>query len=83
MLTQFGREIRDMLQPGSGRDHLDVYVCFAHGNESPATLYSANVPAFMALKSVYDSSGLFSWYNPVWAMVVKKIKNKNKKPPSV
>lgn len=55
-----------MLQRGSGRDDLKVYVHFAHGDESPATMYSApNVPVLTALKAVYDPSDLFSWYNPV------------------
>jgi hypothetical protein len=55
-----------MLQLGSGREDLQAYVHFAHGDESPATLYSAiKVPGLQVLKAIYDPAGLFSWYNPV------------------
>ncbi|KAH8672906.1 hypothetical protein BGZ60DRAFT_373699 [Tricladium varicosporioides] len=65
---KFGRKMRDMLQEGSGRDHLHVYVHFAHGDESPTAVYSAaKVAGLQRLKHVYDPSGLFSWYNPVRA----------------
>ncbi|KAI5917887.1 FAD-binding domain-containing protein [Camillea tinctor] len=65
-LTQFGREMRDMLQNGSGRDELSVFVHFGHGDEDPAAWFSRdNLPRLMSLKNVYDPLGIFSWYNPV------------------
>lgn len=65
-LEEFGREVRDMLQSGSGWENLHAFVHFAHGDESPAAWYSAEkLPRLAALKSVYDPSNLFSWYNPV------------------
>ncbi len=65
-ITEFGREVRDRLQCESGRDHLEVYVHFAHGDEPPASLYSsAKIGTIASLKAVYDPSRLFSWYNPV------------------
>ena len=70
---EFGLELRDKLQSASGRHDLHVYVHFAHGDEEPATLYSADkVAGLQALKNVYDPSGLFSWYNPVQATVADK-----------
>ncbi|KAL2289903.1 hypothetical protein FJTKL_01183 [Diaporthe vaccinii] len=65
-LEQFGRDVRDMLQSGSGRDKLHAFVHFAHGDESPAAWYSAEkLPRLAGLKRVHDPSNLFSWYNPV------------------
>lgn len=65
-LEQFGRDVRDMLQNGSGRDSLHAFVHFAHGDESPAAWYSPEkIPRLAGLKRVYDPSNLFSWYNPV------------------
>ncbi|KAK8091032.1 hypothetical protein PG994_000537 [Apiospora phragmitis] len=65
VLTNFGRELRDLLQRGSGRDQLDVYVHFAHGDEGPASWYTAErLPKLVSLKETYDPTGMFSWYNP-------------------
>lgn len=65
-LEQFGRDVRDMLQSGSGRESLHAFVHFAHGDEPPAAWYSAEkLPVLGELKSVYDPFNLFSWYNPV------------------
>lgn len=65
-LAQYGREVRGMLQSGSGREALEVYVHFANGDESPDSWYSANKSTkLLALKKIYDPAGLFSWYNPV------------------
>ncbi|KAH6661043.1 hypothetical protein BKA67DRAFT_549979 [Truncatella angustata] len=35
ILTQFARETRDLLQNGSGRNGLNVFVQFAHGDRGP------------------------------------------------
>ncbi|KAK8051166.1 FAD binding domain protein [Apiospora rasikravindrae] len=65
-LDKFGREVRDLLQRGSGKDQLDVYVHFAHGDEGPASWYTAErLPKLVSLKEKYDPTGMFSWYNPV------------------
>ncbi|POS72646.1 hypothetical protein DHEL01_v208963 [Diaporthe helianthi] len=65
-LGTYGREVRDMLHTGSGKEDLEAYVHFANGDETPATWYSsAKVARLVELKSVYDPAGLFSWYNPV------------------
>lgn len=65
-LGTYGREVRDMLHSGSGKEELQTYVHFANGDETPATWYSsAKLGRLVELKSVYDPAGLFSWYNPV------------------
>ncbi|KAK7957011.1 FAD-binding domain-containing protein [Apiospora aurea] len=65
-LDNFGREIRDLLQGGSGKDQLDVYVHFAHGDEGPGSWYTKErLPKLLKLKEAYDPTGMFSWYNPI------------------
>jgi hypothetical protein len=65
-IDSFGRTLRDMLQNISGRDELQVYTHFAHGDEGAATWYSrANIPRLKELKRRYDPNSFFSFYNPV------------------
>ncbi|KAK0701960.1 hypothetical protein B0T26DRAFT_865985 [Lasiosphaeria miniovina] len=65
-LDKFGKNVRSLMRPGSGRTDLEVYVHFGHGDEGPAAWYSAaKLPRLNALKAVYDPKNLFSYYNPV------------------
>ncbi|KAK8079487.1 FAD-dependent oxidase [Apiospora hydei] len=65
-LSKFGCELRDLLQRGSGKDQLDVYVHFAHGDEGSASWYTKEqLPKLLKLKEAYDPAGMFSWYNPI------------------
>lgn len=55
-----------MLQNGSGKADLEVYVHFARGDEVPSSWYTAaKLPGLLALKKTYDPSNYFSWYNPL------------------
>lgn len=54
------------MQQGSGKDDLEVYLHFAHGDEGPESWYtSEKLPKLRSLKTKYDPHGLFSYYNPV------------------
>ena len=54
------------MQKISGKDELQVYTHFAHGDEGAAAWYSrANVPRLRELKRSYDPKSMFSFYNPV------------------
>jgi hypothetical protein len=65
-LIQWGRKVRSQLQQGSGKDDLEVYVHFAHGDEGSAAWYTeSKLFQLQALKAKYDPHSLFSFYNPV------------------
>lgn len=65
-LNQWGRQVRDRLQRGSGKPSLEVYVHFAHGDEGPTAWYTGSkLLQLRALKAKYDPNTLFSFYNAV------------------
>lgn len=65
-LNKWGNNVRRLMQQGSGKHDLGVYVNFAHGDEGPASWYTAGkLPRLRSLKKRYDPRGLFSFYNPV------------------
>jgi hypothetical protein len=65
-IDSFGRTFRDLLQKSSGREQLEVYTNFAHGDEGPVAWYTeAHVLRLKELKRKYDPGSLFSFYNPV------------------
>ncbi|KAI1867719.1 uncharacterized protein JN550_006860 [Neoarthrinium moseri] len=65
-LDKFGKDIRGLVQRGSGRRDLETYVHFSHGDEGPAAWYTkGKLPGLRKLKRTYDPESLFSWYNPI------------------
>ncbi|KAH7320279.1 hypothetical protein B0I35DRAFT_431078 [Stachybotrys elegans] len=65
-VNEFGKEIRDRFQRGSGRRDLSVYVNFAHGDEPAKAWYSSRkLPKLRELKRRYDPNSSFSFYNPI------------------
>ncbi|PQE24169.1 6-hydroxy-D-nicotine oxidase protein [Rutstroemia sp. NJR-2017a BVV2] len=65
-LSKWGQEVRDLMQKGSGKKDLEVYVHFAHGDESQTGWYTnGKLARLQALKAKYDPHSLFSYYNPV------------------
>ncbi|KAL2130835.1 hypothetical protein VTI74DRAFT_5878 [Chaetomium olivicolor] len=66
LLDNFGKEIRTLVQRGSGKPNLETYVHFGYGDEGADAWYTkAKLPRLLALKRAYDPDNLFSWYNPV------------------
>lgn len=66
VLSEWGQEMRDRLQRGSGKDDLEVYVHFANGDEGQKAWYTeSKLSKLQKLKAKYDPDSLFSFYNPV------------------
>ncbi|KAL3250621.1 hypothetical protein ABHI18_011094 [Aspergillus niger] len=66
IIDAFEREFRDRLVNISGRNALEVYMQFAHGDEGADAWFSAaNVPKLRRLKELYDPLDLFRFYNSV------------------
>jgi len=65
-MEDLGKEVRALLQQGSGKPDLQTYVLFSHGDEGPEAWYTSDkLPRLKQLKRKYDPKNLFSWYNPV------------------
>ncbi|PYI11870.1 FAD-binding domain-containing protein [Aspergillus sclerotiicarbonarius CBS 121057] len=66
IIDSFEREFRDRLVNISGKDELEVYMQFSHGDEGADAWFSAaNVPKLRELKRRYDPLDLFRFYNSV------------------
>ncbi|KAJ9148278.1 FAD binding domain family protein [Pleurostoma richardsiae] len=57
---------RAKFQQTSGFSEQAVYVNYAHGDEGPVAWYSSRkLHKLKALKTRWDPTGLFNWYNPI------------------
>ena len=66
VVEAWGRQLRERLRIGSGREGLHVYTNLAHGDEGEVVWYTEEkLPRLKELKSRYDPHSLFSYYNPI------------------
>ncbi|KAK7398253.1 hypothetical protein QQX98_012366 [Neonectria punicea] len=66
--AKLGKQIRQILHEGSGREHVPAYVNYAFGDEGPEQWYGSESwrqSRLQSLKSKYDPEGLFSFYAPI------------------
>ncbi|KAK2469982.1 FAD-linked oxidoreductase chry5 [Fusarium oxysporum f. sp. albedinis] len=66
--AEVGNKIRQILQEGTGREHVPAYVNYAYGDEGPEQWYGSESwrqSRLQSLKKVYDPEGLFSFYAPI------------------
>ncbi|EEQ35787.1 FAD binding domain-containing protein [Microsporum canis CBS 113480] len=63
-----GKNIREILHRGSGREHMRAYVNYAYGDEGPTEWYGSESwrqNRLQSLKKKYDPNGMFSFYAPI------------------
>ena len=68
LATKFGKQVRQMLQAGSGSSELHAYVNYAHGDESLEEIYGYEPwrqQKLRDLKKAYDTLGRFNFYAPI------------------
>ena len=66
--VSFGRELRTILEAGTGNKPLHAYVNYAHGDESLQAIYGYDtwrLEKLSGLKAVYDPLNRFRWYAPI------------------
>ncbi|KAB8220157.1 FAD-binding domain-containing protein [Aspergillus novoparasiticus] len=66
--AKLGKQIRQILHEGSGREHVRAYVNYAYGDEGPEGWYGSDSwrqSRLLSLKKKYDPNGMFSYYAPI------------------
>ncbi|RYP58486.1 hypothetical protein DL769_008937 [Monosporascus sp. CRB-8-3] len=66
--AKLGKQLRQILYEGSGREHVPAYVNYAFGDEGPEQWYGSESwrqSRLQSLKKKYDPEGLFSFYAPI------------------
>ncbi|KAE8344882.1 hypothetical protein BDV24DRAFT_171384 [Aspergillus arachidicola] len=66
--AQLGKQIRQILHEGTGREHVRAYVNYAYGDEGSEGWYGSESwrqSRLLSLKKKYDPNGMFNYYAPV------------------
>lgn len=63
-VNSFAQSLRAAYVPTSGYGTLEVYVSYAHGDESLEAIYGAEkLPRLIGLKQIWDPSNIFAFDN--------------------
>ncbi|ROW01492.1 hypothetical protein VSDG_02064 [Cytospora chrysosperma] len=63
--NEFSQNVRSYWEASSGFSELNVYVNYAHGDESLSSVYGSSLPRLKTLKKIYDPQEKFNQWFPL------------------